>query len=351
MSDQLSLDKIYLSRCIEVTGDARLGAFIHRLVRWQSKTRIIKDGRRWVAWPSATWMKDQCLSRDQFRLVLEKVTRDPNLLVLRRQGLRDGLNVLHLALSDNCLHQLINGPRALTQAGAEPLTQVGAKALTLYKNPKKEPGEEPEEKIASAFGVASLAPQKESEEGSPEEEKKEKKEKNSTNVIPFPVDQGGLPVAEANLAIEAKIAADATKAINILHPDSVAALVPIWTGATGEFVTMKMRGMLKNLIKKLAPATAPELVDYAVKHWGDIVYEAEGNHGAFKCPDKPNLGFLLKFAHVAVHCKALADKHAAYVISELADPHSDTSKKAAHLAMLHGEAAKMKAAKLLKAAS
>lgn len=141
-------------------------------------------------------------------------------------------------------------------------------------------------------------------------------------------------VAEIKLAIEAKIAVDATKPLKVYHPDSITPLEPIWTGATGESVTDQMRGMLKNLIKKLEPGTAPDLLKYALKHWGDMVYEAEANYSAFKCPDKPVLGFLLKFAHVAVICKALADKKAAQLIADFAKPNSMAAKKLGHLKIL-----------------
>jgi hypothetical protein len=49
--------------------------------------------------------------------------------------------------------------------------------------------------------------------------------------------------------------------------------------------------------------------------------------------------FILKFAHVSVTCKVLAEKAAAQSIANLAKPNSMDAKKAAHIAMLKGEGA------------
>jgi hypothetical protein len=326
----MNFNKVHLERCIEVAGNDRLGRMLYRLVRWQPKTSIVKYGRRWVAWPRATWMKELCLTPNQFRLVLEKLTGGPDPLVLRRQGIRHGLNVLHLALTDSCLLQLVNGPKPLTGVSGKPLAGVGGKPLTLSKNTLRRTHLEEHKKIASASGVAFLGESEDSEKVSPEKQEKQ------TNVIPFP-DQGGSPVAtvaEIKLAIEAKIAVDATKPLKVYHPDSITPLKTIWQDATGEYPTGPVCGMLKTLIKKVDPVPAPELLKYAVAHWGDIVYEAEASYSAFKCPDKPKLSWLLTHAHVAVICKARHDKKAAQSIASLADPNSMAAKKLAHLKML-----------------
>lgn len=329
--------QVYLSRCIVVAGNDRLGLLLHRILRWQPRTRIIKYGRRWVAWSHARWCQELHLTPDQFRLVLEKMTTGPNPLLVRRQAIFDNLNVLHLGMTDHCLLQLAKDRKTRTPVEAKARTPVGVKAQTLYKNPKKESVEELE-KIASGFAVASL--------GGPEGSEKEAsgEQEQQTNVILFP-DQGGSPVIAdkkpslTGEELEAQFIASAPKPLKVYHPDSAAPLIAIWRGVTGQYPTGQVMGMLKTLIKKVDPVPAPELLKYAIAHWGDIVYEAEASHGAFKCPDKPALGFLLKFAHVAVGCKKLADAKAAQSIADLADPDSEEAIKHAYLVKLGFKAA------------
>ena len=61
-----------------------------------------------------------------------------------------------------------------------------------------------------------------------------------------------------------------------------------------------MLGQFKHLIKALPEGKAPEIVAFALHRWFDVTYRAKEKHGAFKCPDVPQVGFLLKFANVAV---------------------------------------------------
>ena len=61
----------------------------------------------------------------------------------------------------------------------------------------------------------------------------------------------------------------------------------------------KELGQFKNLIEKCPPGLAPEVVDYAVKHWSEFCGEASAMEGAFKLPQLPTVGTLLRFAQSA----------------------------------------------------
>ncbi len=310
--------------CDAVAGNTRAGKLLHQIVFWLNSPKApVFNGHRWVAFTREQWTGKTNLTINQIRRELMVLTR-AEVIVREQHKFFDKV--------PNFIRLSAKGMEALcaAQVAQNCATQGAQNCATLISKPK-ELNLKNKQKIASASGVALLGESEDSEKASPEKQEKQ------TNVIPFPVDQGGSPVAtvaEIKLAIEAKIAVDATKPLKVYHPDSITPLKTIWQGATGEYPTGQVCGMLKDLIKKVDPVPAPELLKYAVAHWGDIVYEAEASYSAFKCPDKPKLSWLLTHAHVAVACKERHDKKTAQSIASLAKPNSMAAKKAAHLAML-----------------
>lgn len=326
--------------CDAVAGNPRAGKLLHQLVFWLNSPRApVFGGHRWVAFTRDQWAEKCSLTFDQVRRSMMEIAQ----LIVREQHKYGGKVPNFIRLSTKGVEAL-----CAAQVAQKCATQAAQKCATLSKL-KDLVTVEKKQKIASASGVASLGESKDSEKVVPE------KQEQQTKVISFP-DQGETPVATvaeiAKIAetLPAMFVADATKPLKDYHPDSAEPLFSIWA-KTGQTVTMKKRGQLKYLTKTQPTGTVPALVEYAVANWRDITYEAECRNLAFDCPELPEIGFLVKFAHVAVHCKALADKKAAQLIADLANPNSPAAKKAAHVAMLHGGAAKMKAAKLLKAAS
>jgi hypothetical protein len=55
-----------------------------------------------------------------------------------------------------------------------------------------------------------------------------------------------------------------------------------------------MRGQFRHLVRTLRAGEAERVVRFALAHWPVIVRAAEKHHGAFKSPDVPQLGFLVK---------------------------------------------------------
>ncbi len=87
-------------------------------------------------------------------------------------------------------------------------------------------------------------------------------------------------------------------------PPAAAAPVPtleaLWREARPSApITRKMRGQFRHLARTLRVGEAERVVRYALAHWLRVVRAAEKHHGAFKSPDAPHLGFLVKHIEAA----------------------------------------------------
>jgi hypothetical protein len=304
----MSAPKPNLEDFIELTGEDRTGRALYRLWRWQPHTHIVRDGRRWVAWSRARWEQELHLTPQQFRLVLEKLSNCETPLILRKRYLRHGKVTMHLALSDECIIILANGPKHPNGSGSKHPNGSGSKHPNLlYKNTKKEPKDRT--KTASGFAVAIP------EAGKTDKISGENKacipkaygyhHEDGGKIIPFPKGQGG-PDMSTTSEIGAKFAAVPKKAIDTLKADKVASLEFVWCegfknlGHVAPAVTSKVRGQFKHLIKVFPAGQAPGVLAYALEHWFDVTYAAEKHAGAFKSPEFPEIGYLVKFQHVAV---------------------------------------------------
>ncbi|GEP07217.1 hypothetical protein [Methylobacterium oxalidis] len=72
--------------------------------------------------------------------------------------------------------------------------------------------------------------------------------------------------------------------------------------------TQKELGQLKQLRNKLPPGTTEQTITKVVAAWLDFIDKARSDAGAFAVPQKPDIGFVLKFAGVAANFKAPAPK-------------------------------------------
>lgn len=237
---------ITLNRCIEVAGGDRVGRFLYRLHRWTAFTRIVRGGVKWVALTYAQWADELAVSYTQFKYLLEKAAAAGQ--VVREQHRFRGLKVLFVRLSDATRAAIAHtGARAGAQTGEGKSAQTGlGKTAQLITNPTQETIEET--KIACG-PPAAAAP------------------------VPTPA-----PTPAPTLA--------ATK---------VAALETLWREARPSApVTAKMRGQFRHLVRTLRVGEAERVVRFALAHWPRVVRAAEKHHGAFKSPDVPQLGFLVK---------------------------------------------------------
>lgn len=318
---------VHLDRCIEVAGDDRLGRLLHRLWKWQFHTNIVRDERRWVAWTYAQWAKALNISYTQFKYMIEK-PRARELLV-REQHQRHGKNVLFIRFTDQCLVDLL---LPNSEMGKSAQLGEGQNCPTLYKNPKKEPGDRTKVATASAVAV----------------QDSDSIEKSFGNVVTFP-GQGG-PVSTVD-EITKKFAEAKPKPIDTLKPDKVSSLIAVWQSDAAEKkitappFTDKEKGQLARLIKIWPADKAPAILKYVLREWGLFTYEAQSVASAFKCPENPTVGFLVKYQHVAVDVwkkRPLAKTKGAFVepapsVQSIAQPAKDKPATFAELLAIEEE--------------
>lgn len=277
-----------LDRCVEVAGDDRGGRFLRKLFRWHGYTKVTFGGQKWVALTRSEWANEMGCSLTQLIYTLEKLGRKG--LILREQHRYNSTKaVLFVRPSEKALLAMFATPGCGTSA----IPGSGTTA-TPYINPSKKPGEET--KTANGSAVAS------GEEGCisgvpgyPE---------STGNVIPFPNAQGGAGMPTAH-EIAAGFVASAKKPIDTLKPDKVDSLVHVWrehskeAGKVAPHFTGKARGQLKHLIKTWPKDQALEALAFALANWFDLTTAAE-KEGAFKSPAQPELGYLVKYQHIAL---------------------------------------------------
>lgn len=73
------------------------------------------------------------------------------------------------------------------------------------------------------------------------------------------------------------------------------------TGEIEKQLLPKEHGQLKRLKESLGSNRAREVIDFAITHWQEFAQKAAENAGVKAFPDKPHVGFLLKY-----HATALA---------------------------------------------
>jgi hypothetical protein len=175
-------------------------------------------------------------------------------------------------------------------------------------------------------------------------------EKNVGNVVAFP-GQGGPVSTVAEIA--KKFAEAKPKPIDMLKPDKVSSLIAVWQADAAEKkitappFTGKEKGQLGRLIKIWPADKAPAILKYVLKEWGLFTYEAQSVASAFKCPENPTVGFLVKYQHVAVDVwkkRPLANTKGAPVaaVQSIAQPTKDKPITFAEIQAL--EEAELKAA-------
>jgi len=230
---------ITLNRCIEVAGGDRVGRFLYRLHRWTAFTRIVRGGVKWVALTYAQWADELAVSYTQFKYLLEKAAAAGQ--VVREQHRFRGLKVLFVRLSDATRAAIAHtGARAGAQTGEGKSAQTGlGKTAQVIRNPTQETIEET--KIAC-----------------------------------------GPPAAAAPASTPAPT------------------LEALWREARPSApITAKMRGQFRHLVRTLRDGEAERAVRFALAHWPRVVRAAEKHHGAFKSPDVPQLGYLVKHIEAA----------------------------------------------------
>lgn len=119
--------------------------------------------------------------------------------------------------------------------------------------------------------------------------------------------------------------------VDTLNPDRVASLEQVWSigfhkrGTMPPAITMKARGQLKTLIRTWPRGSAPALLAFALANWADVREDAEYRFGAFNSPAEPELGYLVRYAHVVADLfgrrgAAVAESESAHANTNMSAP-------------------------------
>ena len=283
-----------LDRCVEVAGDDLSGRFLRKLFRWYGYTKVVFDGQKWVTMTRAQWEGELSCTQKQFRRVLEKLSRGEVPVIVKERHRYKGLVTLYLRPSDETYLAMMKGQSEVAQKGQTGMAQKGH---SYIENPSSKP--EKGTKIATGSAVASpetiCLPGK---IGYPGE---------VGNVIAFPNGQGGPDMLKTTGAeVAAKFTAAKPKPINMLKPDKAASLMAVWkaslkAGQAAPAHTQKVQGQLNYLIKTWPAGQAPAIVAFVLQHWFEMTEAAETHAGAFKSPSSPEIGYLVKFQHIAMN--------------------------------------------------
>lgn len=247
-----------LHRCIAAAGDLLSGHFLHRLLRWHRYTKVRHGGDRWVTLTRAQWQVELDCSLKQLRRVL--ATMEARGFIVREQHGFAGKVSLFVRPTEALLRVAVGGAVGGAAGGAAAGAAGGA---VDAQGPTQAgpPGPTRASPAGPTLQTFRIKPMEETKIAC------------------------GPPAAAAPAPTPAPARA-ATK---------VAALEALWREARPSApITHKMRGQFRHLVRTLRAGEAERAVRYALAHWPAFVRAAEKHHGAFKSPDLPHLGFLVK---------------------------------------------------------
>jgi hypothetical protein len=111
----LDLTKVHRDRCDEVAGDLVAGKFLHKLIRWQNYTKVVRDGHKWTTLTHAEWAKETSLTVHQIRRALTRLGAAD--LIIREQHMFKNRAVMFVRLSAACIETLYISQLAQNCAG------------------------------------------------------------------------------------------------------------------------------------------------------------------------------------------------------------------------------------------
>lgn len=268
-------------RCAAVAdGDERLARFLFALYRWSTYTKVMWGGRRWVAMTYAEWAEELSLSYTQFKYVLEKATHRG--FVRREQHAFRGKAPVFIRLTEACRASLLAdhdeeqglGRSAQPGMGKSAQPAMGKSAQPGLGKSAQPLSNSEYETFTETEVAAGAAP----------------------------------PSGDSRLMKAQEIAATARafvpRTIETHKPDKVSSLEYVWQigfarrGTTPPALSMKGRGQMRRLIELWSEGRAPVLLAFAVENWADVRDDAETRFGAFDSPREPELGYLVRYAHV-----------------------------------------------------
>jgi len=256
---------------MDLAGAPTPALLLARVVYWDKHTKIVEDGVRWTGKSKEEWVLDAGLTSRKYDRAVA-ILKDADLITAK---------------------QMYWGTRKKVFLGLTPWVKDAIKAV----------------------GHGNLVPRHLAKNG---------------NLVPKHLAKNGnyirygrlrkileikncsLPLAAPNSETSmkphgksvAQLLADGGSGVVTTHkPDSIAALEAAWRKGVLGFVpplTLQARGQLKHFIKACPPGTAEAIVEHVVSDWVGFTSAAKTDAAAFNIPTKPQLGFMLKFAGVAI---------------------------------------------------
>lgn len=324
---------------VAIAGDLVVGSLLSRIVQWhlpnkngQSKLRVVRQGKFWIAKPRDQWMAECGLSLEQYKRGI-KVLKAKG-LIETKQMIYGDKNVTHLRLVDGAFGSPVplmgvatcnplpqngkglhfsGGKNATDLIGSHIRQQVGQQIGQGTEDPGTDrAGEEAEVRIEIAAAVTGVPipedPRKDEDEEDdpgPEDESPQ-----TVEIPPFvplpPLKEPPIepPVHANGHAMNVK---DVLASVKLTqgHGNNLGALwknrVHLVYGGTQKMLTGTEVGQLARLKKILEHDVEPVLT-WAVEHWPSFAAEAGARAGT-PWPSHPSIGFLVKHAHVAQELK------------------------------------------------
>jgi hypothetical protein len=286
-----------LPQCFQAArGNSDAAMLLYKICYWAVRATVPIDGKTWIAKDRATWMRELGgLSFGRFRRALD---------LLRRLGLvetrqahfgSDNRNITHLRLVWNAHLEPEMLDRGYAAVPPDWYTHVPllSKSNTPIEIQRKNkncvlPHAGPKASEDRQEGLPIVFPE---------------------NVAPTPPTPAPPSVEE--IAVTARAQSDSNE---ITPAPAKKKAQPVWllslqwkntvSQVHGAFVpdlTAKQRGQLGQLIKKVPPDTAGDVLDACICDWVGFVTRAKADAGAFNLPSKPDIGFLLRYVGVAVN--------------------------------------------------
>ena len=262
--------KTLLARCLATAPSQNAGLLLYRIAWWQPKATIVKgEGAPWIAKNGMQWARETGLSRNQYERGL-RALKDRDLIETCRAFFGNRL-ITHLRLTPVGVARL-KGRHSLKAEGTGSLETEGIESLETEGT--KGTCTEQKEETYKYDGVLAHADGETTMKSTPGKTVKE-------------------IIAEAKM----QTPASPSTPLGVLWCQQVA---QAWGGYVPP-LTAKQKGQLAQFAKKVPPGQAAKILRACISGWIAFTAQAEQDAGAFKTPLRPEIGFMLKFAGVAVN--------------------------------------------------
>lgn len=280
---------------------------LRTIVEARKERSVAKHGLDWLPMPRDALIRRAGLSVAQYQRALRTLRRKR--LITDRMAFRIGVRMPHLAPMPMLELQLSAeqggdfGPQAapvvqlIAEQGGESATLTRARDITrarpmIIRIPRKS------SKSSSSFGGATPATSGEVVfgTGSPAEKKSTPQPPAASEA---PVPKKPTTVAEIMALAKPKAAAELGKSLPLrlvwrnACVDAKVGFIPA--------LSTKELGQLRHFAQAIKPNDAEKVIEHVVGHWSAFTHKASYDAGAFNVPDKPQIGFLVKFAGPAVN--------------------------------------------------